>query len=79
MKKAGKSIALILAILIVFTLYNSLYTVQPKQYVAVRQFGRIVNVVDSPGLKMKRGQPGPQDEAPLRPDHPAHLRRDDSL
>ena len=31
MKKAGKSIALILAILIVFTLYNSLYTVQPKQ------------------------------------------------
>ena len=53
MKKAGKSIALILAILIVFTLYNSLYTVQPKQYVAVRQFGRIVNVVDSPGLKMK--------------------------
>ena len=53
MKKAGKSIALILAILIVFTLYNSLYTVQPKQYVAVRQFGRIVNIVDTPGLKAK--------------------------
>ena len=53
MKKTGKTIALVLAILLVFVLYNSLYTVQPKQYVAVRQFGRIVNVVDTPGLKMK--------------------------
>ena len=48
-----KIIALVLAVLLVFVLYNSLYTVQPKQYVAVRQFGRIVNVVDTPGLKMK--------------------------
>ena len=48
-----KITALVLAVLLVFVLYNSLYTVQPKQYVAVRQFGRIVNVVDSPGLKMK--------------------------
>ena len=53
MKKFSKSFALILAVLLVFVLYNSLYTVQPKQYVAVRQFGRIVNVVDTPGLKMK--------------------------
>ena len=53
MKKFSKSFALILALLLVFVLYNSLYTVQPKQYVAVRQFGRIVNVVDTPGLKMK--------------------------
>ena len=48
-----KLIALVLAVLLVFVLLNSLYTVQPKQYVAVRQFGRIVNVVDTPGLKMK--------------------------
>ena len=48
-----KLIALVLAVLLVFVLFNSLYTVQPKQYVAVRQFGRIVNVVDTPGLKMK--------------------------
>ena len=47
-----KLIALVLAVLLVFVLFNSLYTVQPKQYVAVRQFGRIVNVVDTPGLKM---------------------------
>ena len=47
-----KIIALVLAVLLVFVLYNSLYTVQPKQYVAVRQFGRIANVVDTPGLKM---------------------------
>ena len=48
-----KLIALVLAVLLVFVLLNSLYTVQPKQYVAVRQFGRIVSVVDTPGLKMK--------------------------
>ncbi len=52
-KKSGKLIAVILALVLVVLLYNSLYTVQPKQYVAVRQFGRIVNVIDTPGLKMK--------------------------
>ena len=51
--KIGKGVALILLILILFTLSNTLYTVQPKQYVAVRQFGRIVNIVDTPGLKAK--------------------------
>ena len=53
MKKSGKIIALILAVLLAAVLYNSLYTVQPKQDVAVRQFGRIVSVVDEPGLKVK--------------------------
>ena len=53
MKKTGKVIALVLAVLLVFLLCNTLYTVQPKEYVAVRQFGRIVNVVDTPGLKAK--------------------------
>ncbi|MBO5544076.1 MAG: protease modulator HflC [Oscillospiraceae bacterium] len=52
-KKSGKLIAVILVLVLVVLLYNSLYTVQPKQYVAVRQFGRIVNVIDTPGLKMK--------------------------
>ena len=51
MKKTGKVLALILALLLIVVLYNSLYTVQPKEYVAVRQFGRIVNVVDTPGLR----------------------------
>ena len=53
MKKTGKVLALILALLLIVVLYNSLYTVQPKEYVAVRQFGRIVNVVDTPGLRAK--------------------------
>ena len=53
MKKTGKVIALVLAVLLVFLLCNTLYTVQPKEYVAVRQFGRIVHVVDTPGLKAK--------------------------
>ena len=53
MKKTGKVLAPVLALLLVFVLCNSLYTVQPKEYVAVRQFGRIVNVVDTPGLKAK--------------------------
>ncbi len=49
----GKIIALIVAFLLIITLGNSLYTVQPKEYVAVRQFGRIVKTVDTPGLKLK--------------------------
>ena len=53
MKKTGKVLALILALLLIVVLYNSLYTVQPKEYVAVRQFDRIVNVVDTPGLRAK--------------------------
>ena len=51
--KIGKAVALVLLVIILFTLSNTLYTVQPKQYVAVRQFGRIVNIVDTPGLKAK--------------------------
>ena len=53
MKKSGKITALILVLVLVAVLFNSLYTVQPKQYAAVRQFGRIVKVVDEPGLKFK--------------------------
>ncbi len=49
----GRVIAVILAFLILVVLTNTLYTVQPKQYAAVRQFGRIVNIVDTPGLKAK--------------------------
>ena len=49
----GRAVAIVLLVLILFTLSNTLYTVQPKQYVAVRQFGRIVNIVDTPGLKAK--------------------------
>ena len=45
------SILLILVLLIVSL--SSLYIVRPKEYVAVRQFGRIVHIEDQPGLKLK--------------------------
>ncbi len=44
-------VLLVLVLLIVFS--SCLYTVPQKQYVAVRQFGRIVRIVDTPGLKFK--------------------------
>lgn len=42
--------ACLLALLFVFT---SVYTVQPNEYAAVRQFGKIVRVEDTSGLKFK--------------------------
>ena len=50
---ASRVIAVILVFLLLVVLSNTLYTVQPKQYVAVRQFGRIVHVADTPGIKFK--------------------------
>jgi len=40
-------------VLVLLLVGNSLYTVRPKEYVAVRQFGRIVDVKDAPGLYVK--------------------------
>ncbi len=51
MKKTG--IFIILAMIIVLLGGNMLYTVRPNEYVAVRQFGKIVKIEDSPGLKTK--------------------------
>ena len=51
MKKTG--IFIILALIIVLLGGNMLYTVRPNEYVAVRQFGKIVKIEDSPGLKTK--------------------------
>ncbi len=51
MKK--KSILIIIILLAVFIGANMLYTVRPNEYVAVRQFGRIVGIQDTPGLKTK--------------------------
>ena len=50
MKKAIIGV-FILVCLIVF--FNCVYTVYPNQYVAVRQFGKIVKIEDTPGLKTK--------------------------
>ncbi len=53
MKTTKRAIAAILLFLILISLSNIFYTVQPKQYAAVRQFGKIVKIVDTPGLKLK--------------------------
>jgi membrane protease subunit HflC len=54
MKKASaKWIVLAAAVIAVLLLFTSLYTVQPNEYAAVRQFGRIVRIEDTPGLKFK--------------------------
>ncbi len=52
-KKAPKVILIILAIALVIVVSNSLYTVKQKQYVAVRQFGKVIAVESVPGLKVK--------------------------
>ena len=51
-KKVVATVIVILAIVAIIILGNSLYTVHQKEYVAVRQFGKIVKVESEPGLKM---------------------------
>jgi len=48
-----KTILIIALLLLLVTGLNGIYTVYPNQYVAVRQFGRIVKVEETAGLKMK--------------------------
>ena len=43
-KRIGKVILVIAAIIILGAVTGCFYTVQPNQYVAVRQFGRIVKI-----------------------------------
>ena len=52
-KMIGTILTIVIAILVLGVAAGSFYTVQPKQYVAVRQFGRIVDIKDTPGLKFK--------------------------
>ena len=51
-KKVTGTIITIIIIAALIILGNSLYTVHQKEYVAVRQFGKIVKVESDPGLKM---------------------------
>ena len=54
MKKLGRKFTIIIGlVLAVILLSGTLYTVQPNQYVAVRQFGKIVKIQNKPGLKAK--------------------------
>ncbi|MBQ9421275.1 MAG: protease modulator HflC [Lachnospiraceae bacterium] len=54
MKKMIARIAtIVIGIIVLGIAAGSFYTVPQKQYVAVRQFGRIVDIKDTPGLKFK--------------------------
>ncbi len=48
-----KKIIIVLLILALIITGTSLFTVGPKEYVAVREFGRIVRIIDAPGLYLK--------------------------
>ncbi len=48
-----KIAAVITALVVVLLLFSSLYSVAPNEYAAVRQFGKIVKIEDTPGLKFK--------------------------
>ena len=45
--------SIVVLIILLCLIGNPFYTVHPNEYVAVRQFGKIVNVEDSPGLHVK--------------------------
>ena len=52
-KTIGSIIGIIAAVLVILILGGSFYTVPQKQYAAVRQFGRIVRIENTSGLKVK--------------------------
>ncbi len=53
MKGLKKLVIAVLVLVAIGIAGNSLYTVHPMQYVAVRQFGRIVDIKSEPGLNVK--------------------------
>ena len=54
MKKTVTRVLLaIVAIIAVVTLLSSVYVVHQREYVAIRQFGKVVDIKDSPGLYVK--------------------------
>ncbi|MBR6898169.1 MAG: protease modulator HflC [Lachnospiraceae bacterium] len=48
-----KGFIIIIAVAAIMVVSGAMYTVKPNEYVAVRQFGRIVTIVDNPGLHFK--------------------------
>ncbi|MCR5675123.1 MAG: protease modulator HflC [Lachnospiraceae bacterium] len=52
-KTAARVFLIILVLAAVVVLANTLYTVKQKQFVAVRQFGKVIAVESTPGLKAK--------------------------
>ena len=52
-KSILKTLGIVILILVLMVVGNCLYTVHPKEYVAVRQFGRIVDIKSEPGQYLK--------------------------
>lgn len=52
-KTIGRTISVILVLLLVIVGSGCLYTVPRMQYAAVRQFGRIIDIKEQPGLQFK--------------------------
>ena len=52
-KNIIRGVLAVLVAAVIVVIFNGFYTVPLKQYVAVRQFGRIIHVVETPGLKFK--------------------------
>ena len=52
-KNVAKVLLGIVVIVVLMIISGCVYTVQPNQHVAVRQFGRIVKIESEPGLKFK--------------------------
>jgi len=53
MKKLAKTLVVLIVILAFIVLAGSLYTVNQKEYVVVKEFNKIVSIVDKPGLHFK--------------------------
>ncbi|MCQ1531714.1 protease modulator HflC [Lutispora saccharofermentans] len=53
LKGSKMAIPVILVLVILFTALTSLYITIPSEYAVVRQFGKIVSVIDDPGLNVK--------------------------
>ena len=52
-KTIGRVVAIALAVVIIITAGASMYVVHQKEYVAIRQFGKVVDVKNSAGLYVK--------------------------
>ena len=52
-KLIGLGLVIIVVFIAIGTSISSLYVTTPAQYTIVRQFGKIVSIVDEPGLRIK--------------------------
>ena len=52
-KNVFKAFHIAVVLVAAVVLFNSLYVVHQREYVAVRQFGKVIAVASEPGLKVK--------------------------